>query len=69
MESQEIKSESMESAKALVGKTLLVKGGRRALIKSWTGRDYQIEVDGKTASYPVMVILQQIQKGLMKIGA
>ena len=63
----EIPFESAESAKNLIGKTLVNKAGKEIRIISWQGTEYTLEVGGVQAIYQVMIILDQISKGLMEI--
>jgi hypothetical protein len=52
----------------LVGKTLNVKGNRKAIVSEWKGQNLVLAIDGKVAEYPAIVILDQIKKGFMAIA-
>lgn len=64
----EIKFDQAEAAKELVGKTLIAKGGKLVLVEKWEGQNYTVKVGDKKAGYPVVVILDQIRRGLMSIA-
>jgi hypothetical protein len=64
----EISFEQAEDVKNLVGKTLNVKGNRKAIVSEWKGQNLVLAIDGKVAEYPAIVILDQIKKGFMAIA-
>jgi len=63
----EIKIEQAESAKNLVGKTLMIADGRKIQVLRWEGQNYIMGIDGKEGSYPVVVILDKIAKNIFKV--
>lgn len=59
--------ESQESAKALVGKTLQTKDGRKVFIAKMEGTEYTVQMGDKQAQYQVMHIIGAIVREQMKV--
>ena len=63
----EIKFEQAESAKKLVGKTMLLPDGRKVEVIRWEGQNYILRIGDKEATYPVATILDQVAKNIFKV--